>query len=353
VSDLRIALQRRYDAIMADVVPPGVPVALVGFPNHSNPGDAAIWVGQLVALRRRGHRVAYACDWLSYDEQHLRRRAADATILLHGGGNFGDIWPEHQRLRERLVAAFPERRIVQLPQTMSFSDPGNLERARRVFDGHPDLTLLLRDHRSLAQARDAFSCRSLLCPDSAFALGPLPTLGEPDTGVVWLARTDAEAAPDQGGPPDARGVRLVDWLSEKRGDAGWTGAEARRRLATRGGGRALKRAPAVLDPLAPALWRLYDRHAELRVQYGRRLLSGGRRVVTNRLHGHILSVLMGIPHVVLDNSYGKNRTFYEAWTEEWPLVRWSSSPGSALDELRALSDHGEARRARWPARRPA
>jgi exopolysaccharide biosynthesis predicted pyruvyltransferase EpsI len=346
MTDLRVELQQRFDAVMADVVPRGGPVALVGFPNHSNPGDAAIWVGQLAALRRGGHRIEYVCDWLSYDERHLRRRAPDATILLHGGGNFGDIWPEHQLLRERLVAAFPERRIVQLPQTMSFSDPRNLERARRVFDAHADLTLLLRDHRSLAQSHEAFACRSLLCPDSAFALGPLARLGEPDTDVVWLARTDAEAAADQGGAPDAPGVRAIDWLSEKRGNPGWNGAEARRRFATRGGGRVLERAPALADRAAPALWRLYDRHAELRVQYGRRLLSGGRGVVTNRLHGHILSVLMGIPHVVLDNSYGKNRTFYEAWTQDWPLARWGGSASAALDELAEMRDQEPALRAR-------
>ncbi|MGI8779095.1 MAG: polysaccharide pyruvyl transferase family protein [Solirubrobacteraceae bacterium] len=346
-ADLRVTLQRRYDAVIADVLAQRAPVALIGFPNHSNPGDSAIWVGQLAALRRGGHRIAYVCDWLSYDEQHLRRRAPDATILMHGGGNLGDIWPEHQRLRERIVAAFPDRRIVQLPQTLYFSDPRNLERARRVFDAHPDLTLLLRDQRSLVQSQDAFASRSLVCPDSAFALGPLPRLGEPDTDVVWLARTDAEAASDQaGGPPDAADVRVIDWLSEAPGDPGWNGAEARRRLATRGGGRVVAGLPALVDPLAPALWQLYDRHAELRVQYGRRLLSGGRGLVTNRLHGHILALLMDIPHVVLDNSYGKNRTFYDTWTWEWPRARWSSSPASALDELRALPDQEAARRAR-------
>lgn len=344
--DVRVALRDRVDAVLAAVLPAGAPVALIGFPNHSNPGDAAIWAGQLTALKRAGHRIDYVCDWLSYDAAHLRRRAPDAVVLLHGGGNLGDIWPEHQRLRERLVAAFPERRVVQLPQTMSFSDPAALDRARRAFDAHPDLTLLLRDHRSLADAEAAFGCRSLLCPDAAFALGPMPRLGEPDADVVWVARTDAETAAGQAGPPDLAGVRVVDWLSEKPGDAGWTGAEARRRLASRGGGRVLARAPGVLDPLAPALWWLYDRHVEQRVRYGRRLLSGGRGVVTNRLHGHILAVLMGIPHVVLDNSYGKNRTFYEAWTSEWPLARWSDTPATALDALRELAPQAGVRRAR-------
>lgn len=339
--------------MLAGVLPPSAPVALVGFPNHSNPGDAAIWIGQLAALRRAGHPIAYMCDWLSYDERHLRRRAPGAVLLLHGGGNLGDLWLEHQRLRERLISAFPERQIVQLPQTISFSDPANLERARRVFDGHDDLTLLLRDRRSLRQAEDAFACRSLLCPDSAFALGALHRLGGAETAVVWVARTDTEARTDQRrSPPSPVGVREIDWLSEKPGDAGWDGAEARRRAATRGGGRLLERAPRLFDPLAPALWRLYERHARVRVQYGQRLLSAGRAVVTDRLHGHVLCVLMGIPHVLLDNSYGKNRTFFEAWTQEWPLARWADSPTTAVDALRELSAQGAGPRARKPARRP-
>jgi pyruvyl transferase EpsO len=37
-------------------------------------------------------------------------------------------------------------------------------------------------------------------------------------------------------------------------------------------------------------------------------------VVTDRLHAHILCLLLGIPHAVLDNSYGKLTRFLDAWT---------------------------------------
>jgi pyruvyl transferase EpsO len=47
---------------------------------------------------------------------------------------------------------------------------------------------------------------------------------------------------------------------------------------------------------------------------GCRLLSSGRLVITDRLHAHILNLLLGIPHAVLDNSYGKLGRFLEAWT---------------------------------------
>jgi pyruvyl transferase EpsO len=53
-----------------------------------------------------------------------------------------------------------------------------------------------------------------------------------------------------------------------------------------------------------------------------RLLAAGRRVVTDRLHGHILCLLVGIPHCLYDNSYGKNREFYRAWTSSSDFVTW-------------------------------
>jgi pyruvyl transferase EpsO len=44
------------------------------------------------------------------------------------------------------------------------------------------------------------------------------------------------------------------------------------------------------------------------------LLSAGRVVVTDRLHAHLLSLLLAIPHAVLDNTYGKLGRFLDAWT---------------------------------------
>ena len=55
---------------------------------------------------------------------------------------------------------------------------------------------------------------------------------------------------------------------------------------------------------------------------GCRLLSRGHQVITDRLHAHILCLLMGIPHVVVDNNYGKLGSFLEAWTKHAPGVRF-------------------------------
>jgi len=67
--------------------------------------------------------------------------------------------------------------------------------------------------------------------------------------------------------------------------------------------------------------RYYNQIAEARLNRGLRLLSRYRRVVSDRLHGHILSTLLGIPHVVIDNNYGKIRSFVDAWSTQWDGVR--------------------------------
>jgi pyruvyl transferase EpsO len=56
-----------------------------------------------------------------------------------------------------------------------------------------------------------------------------------------------------------------------------------------------------------------DRTATLRLRRGIRLLTQGRRVVTDRLHAHILCVLLDMPHAIIDNSYGKLSSFVETW----------------------------------------
>jgi pyruvyl transferase EpsO len=62
------------------------------------------------------------------------------------------------------------------------------------------------------------------------------------------------------------------------------------------------------------------------------MLSQGKVIVTDRLHAHILSLLLGIPHIVFDDQEeqcGKVRVFYETWTKGCDLTRWVDSPAEA------------------------
>ena len=49
----------------------------------------------------------------------------------------------------------------------------------------------------------------------------------------------------------------------------------------------------------------YDAKADVMVDIALRVLSVGKIVVTDRLHAHILCLQMSIPHICIDNTYGK------------------------------------------------
>jgi len=302
-------------------------LALVDFPNHGNVGDSAIWMGEQAMLRRLGRpRPAYSTTIGSHVSGQLRRAVGgEGTILIHGGGNFGDIWTWHQAFRERILREFRDIRIIQLPQTLWFADEKAPDHLRRLIDVHPRFVLLVRDQRSLEFARTQFDCEVALCPDSAFALGHFPRPFPSGPPLVWLSRRDREAVeqPDRlpAGAPDP-----VDWYLDDPGSyrlAGWLASRVARHV------------PLIGGRCRPALQAYYDAVAGHRVMSGVRMLAGARCVVTNRLHVHVFCLQLGIRHFLSDNTYGKVRSYYDTWTHSSPLATWCASEADALSKALA------------------
>jgi pyruvyl transferase EpsO len=317
-------LGRRIDDVLRPLLALDEPLALLDFPSFPNVGDSCIWLGTVRYLRGLGvERLCYTADSRTYAREHLQSVIGRGTILLSGGGNLGDLWPVHQPLREDVIAAFPRNRIIQLPQSIHFCDPAALARARDAFDRHPDFVLLVRDERSLEVARNDFRSPSLLCPDMALALGMLARPSPPSRSVVWLARGDHEALARPIPAVLPAGVERLDWPRDGHGPL-----VSLNRL-----GRALPFGSRALWPLRAPLSRLYEPLAARRVTRGCRILAAAHTVVTDRLHAHILCLLLGIPHFLLDNSYGKNRGFYETWTRACDIARWCDDPSEALRGL--------------------
>ena len=178
---------------LRSLLPAPTTIALLDFPAHVNAGDSLIYLGQQRILADLGYQVGYLGDTRVYSADELRRRVPDGPIFLQGGGNLGDRWLPTQEFREQVVRDFPDRPIVQLPQSIDFSDDERRRQAADVFAAHSDLLLLFRDRRSLARARAAFPrTRSEFCPDLAVGYGPRPRAQEPDLDVVLLLRDDTE-----------------------------------------------------------------------------------------------------------------------------------------------------------------
>lgn len=296
-------LRQEVDDVIARLLPPGSRVALIGFPNHSNVGDSALWLGTRDVFARLGIEVAYVCDWSSYSEAELRRSLGDGdTLLLNGGGNFGDLWPGQQQLREATLARFPRVRTIQLPQSIWFEGDESRERMRRLLEGHADVTLLVRERASEERARASFDVPVRPCPDMAFGLEDVVTDRSPSAPVVFLRRSDKESR-DRSAVTLPAGSLELDWIAEDGAELPNDGAEGS-------------------DQRFLAL-------ARHRLARGCRLLSSGRVVITDRLHAHVLALMLGIPHIALDNSYGKVHSTVETWTGVSPLVHRADSASQA------------------------
>ncbi|HST25906.1 MAG TPA: polysaccharide pyruvyl transferase family protein [Gaiellaceae bacterium] len=294
------AIRTALDEGLARAIPAGAPVALLDLPKHANVGDHAIALGALAWLRTAGHDVRVLSGPDDYAPAPIRKRLGDGVILLNGGGNLGDLWPDHQRFRERVLADFPDAPVVQLPQSIRFTQERTLDSARRAFGSHGRFTLLVRDRDALQFARAEFDCPVELCPDLAFALGPQRARREPDMDILVLARTDHETSKPFEIEPNGS-VGVADWVQN----------------------------PSLRFRALRALSR-YEALSRERFEFGLALLGRGRVVVTDRLHAHILCTLLGTPHVIRDQGYGKLAAFHDAWTRDSPLVERCDTQEEAM-----------------------
>jgi len=156
-----------------------------------------------------------------------------------------------------------------------------------------DGPLLVADSVNMGPDVPVVSLADLKTPPLPLALGALPRLGSVAVDVLWLCA--------DGAPPEGVSSRVVSWESP---EPAYT---PRQRVTARA--NAELRSRAFRDPeFARRTWRALSATfvplSKAHVQYALTVLGGGRVVVTDDLHGHLLALLAGIPHVVVGDPAG-------------------------------------------------
>lgn len=289
------------------------PLHYVDLPIHGNIGDLLIMLGTLAFFERHHLSPKISAPAFAYEAGWI---APGDTVVFHGGGNFGDLYAEYgmQGLREYIASNYRDNRIIVLPQTLYFSSEAAMQQSAAIFRSHPDVHLCVRDMASYDIALN-FTDKVYLLPDMAHQLYRLtPQQSVPhgqQQGALRISRTDDEKADTV----DLQGLDIVattDWPMVV-GDSEHRIEHFRR--AMRGFYKYGMGRPA--NKLLSGLWADYSRHL---VGRATQLFAAHEHVVTDRLHGHILACLMDKPNTVLDNSYGKNSSYVNAWTGSSELV---------------------------------
>lgn len=291
----------------ADFPPSGPRLIVALAADYGNLGDVALTraLVQFAAAHLPMHRPYLLCAGRVFPD--LKGVAAAATpgdvVAIIGGGNLGDLYPDLEEARLRVVRAFPRQRIVCFPQSIGFADSAAgrraLARSRRVYASHPQLTLFARDAESEQAMRQAFpETKVAAAPDTVLSMSA-PQGAARDIPLMVCLRRDKEAALDA-----SRHSAILAALTAREPGALVTDT-------TVGGAR--------LD------FPSYDRHLEGLLSH----FSRARCVVTDRLHGLIFAVITGTPCVVIENNNHKIRSLVATWLRGVPSIRLLTNPDAA------------------------
>ena len=114
------------------------PVLNVAYSAHPNVGDNLISLAEDALVKnadvRSYHRLRHDQP---FADAVSRRPVATwmsrgTGLLLHGGGNLGDIYPSELNNRLDAIELCPDRPVLQMPQSIYFADLQRAERFRRV-----------------------------------------------------------------------------------------------------------------------------------------------------------------------------------------------------------------------------
>ena len=294
--------------IVKDALTPicGKKCVLLGVPYYMNIGDVLIWEGTLDFLKSQHIKCKRQASKETFTFPKL---SIDTTILLQGGGNFGDLWLAEQRFRTKVIQHYPQNRIIILPQTIFYSDRVLMENDAKVYAGHKDLFICARDSSSYKILQANFhSNHNLLVPDMAFCISSsrlkLKPSAKPGTALL-LKRKDKELKefPFDRYIRTTTSVESHDWPTYEGMQSVILKCEAWLWQYSH-------RFPRFFD------WFMTNFFRPHLVSTGIRFLSRYSDVYTTRLHAAILCTLLDKPYTFFDNSYGKNASFYDTWLSD-------------------------------------
>ena len=289
--ELPTLAKAKYDQLFSGVDS----VVLMDVPDYANSGDSAIFLGLLNYLEAAGIEVtgAYSRGTMS----HKAIKNADVVAFL-GGGSFGGLSPESDELRLWVAANMKiGSLLIQCPQSVVFTSTERQNDITQALLKPKNFRFAARDIASQELLKSA-GLESKLVPDSSHFLN-LQSVSNVTRGkIVYLVREDGESTghhidtidskwnQDSFSLKISRGVRLLGRYSE--------------RLATR------------VNPTVDE-WKSI---AQARLNRALAQIGDAEIVVTNRLHGMLLSRMSGKPVVYFDNTNRKLTAYMQTWMRD-------------------------------------
>ena len=294
-------------------------IFLVGTPLHNNVGDQAIALAEYEFLQDRcPERIVIEIP-SPYVRSHLsawrKIISRNDLIAIHGGGFIGSLWPSEDRMFRTVLEEFGGNRIVVMPQTVYFDEEheSDIESLAVLLGRCDDVTIFVREAYSLDFLREAMpSVRAMLVPDM----------------VLWYFTRLQRAV----NPVDhSRGVAITCFRTDKEGVL----SDGGRSLLV----SALKNASDVETVVNTDMYCQRDvvnPRDRVRVVSDKvSEFSHASIVVTDRLHGMVLSAIAGTPCVALPSENRKVPGVYK-WFESVDGIAYAENVDAAISSVESL-----------------
>ncbi|UIY27596.1 polysaccharide pyruvyl transferase family protein (plasmid) [Rhizobium leguminosarum] len=210
----------------------------------------------------------------SIDE--IKTTPGDAPIFICGWTDFGDAQTGRDDVRYRLMWRYPDRTIIQMPQTIHFANEVPQGICETYDREASQFFCMTRDGQSFELAKANFDCDVEAGPDTAFGMGPLKPFEADPLRVLYVMQPLGEGEVDIAKARAIVDGPLTNWIN---------GPNSLSRM---------RKSSVVKSALRHGFSRtaMIAQHrqdvAARYVDYGVKILSGAQRIITNHLHGHIL-----------------------------------------------------------------
>lgn len=287
---------------------------LIDLPYFQNVGDTLIWQSTLDLLKNIPYKCLYSCSLESYIKP--QKLKSNTLIIFMGGGNYGDLWIRHQEFRHQILNDFPYNPILQLPQSVYFSNETYLKKDIHKFSQHRGkIDFFLRDLNSYNLITKYYkNVNAFLVPDMVFSFDIQPwvksTYNQHQT--LFVRRQDKEQCPNTDIykliPQDAI---IADWPPMEKNFF---------RL-------------RVYNKLLYSFFIPLDKYFNIQcsklfmdfyykyilknyiIKSGIKFINTYETIYTTRLHAAIIALLLKKKIYILDNSYGKIKSAFIPWPD--------------------------------------
>lgn len=266
-------------------------------PDHGNMGDQAIAFATLKFYKKyfSEYEIIEIDRKELYKNFYAIKRSINKNdlIVLHGGGNMGNLYLPEEESRRFVIKKFKDNNIISMTQTITFTNDSEgkkeQEISQKVYNSHNKLMLLAREEKSYEVMKGLFRNKVLKVPDIVFFLsGKLESNNINRELITTCLRDDKESI----------------YINKKN--------EFIKRLKNNYDN------VFVYDTNINKDLNINDRNKELEKMWDK--FKNSKIVITDRLHGMIFCIITKTPCIVLKSLDCKITESYK-WVEKLEFVK--------------------------------